>query len=78
MSEHVPFETSSIRTSLRVLASLIWAMAAAAMAFVMAPSQAPWETLLAVVLAGVAAYLWSHCGGLPGLAAARCGGGSGA
>ena len=69
MSEHVPFETSSIRTGLRVLASLIWAMAAAAMAFVMAPSQAPWETLLAVVLAGVAAYLWSHCGGLwPSLA----------
>ena len=64
MSEHVPFETSSIRAGLRVLASLIWAMAAAAMAFVMAPSQAPWETLLAVVLAGVAAYLWSHCGGL--------------
>ena len=64
MSEQVSFVTSSIKTGLHVLVSLVLAMAAGAMAFLMAPSQAPWETLLAVILAGAAACLWSHFGGL--------------
>ena len=64
MSEQVSFVTSSIKTGLHVLVSLVLAMAAGAMAFLMAPSQAPWETLLAVILAGAAACLWSHFGRL--------------
>lgn len=51
-----------LKKSLHLVVSSVWAMAAAAMAFVMAPSQTPWETILAVSIAGVVAYLWSRYG----------------